>query len=158
MFDIGDVKKQAAKKAQQNDVHQTIFGAVYLNNIARTALSQSGPPTYAEGAVIVREKLETEAGAPEVLTSMIKRQKGFNPEANDWEFLLISGDATKIRKREKMGDCQSCHASVSEKDFVFDRYLPVSATGSSVLQLGVPEFVSQQMNQVLRLKRSGSGL
>jgi hypothetical protein len=79
---------------------------------------------YPEGAVIVREKLATEAGSPEVLTAMIKRKKGFNPAAGDWEFLVISGDATKITKREKTGSCQSCHQSVSAKDFVFDNYLP----------------------------------
>lgn len=76
--------------------------------------------------MIVREKLETEAGSPELLTAMIKRKKGFNPAANDWEFLVLSGDAKQIRKREKTGDCQSCHKSASAKDFVFDSYLPES--------------------------------
>lgn len=71
----------------------------------------------------MREKLETEAGSPKLLTAMIKRTKGFNPAANDWEFLVISGDAKKIKQREKTGACQSCHESVSAKDFVFDNYL-----------------------------------
>jgi len=129
IFDIGDVSKQAQpKKDQQNNVHPTSFGAVYLNDIARSALTQSKPLIYREGAVIVREKLETEAGSPVLLTAMIKRKKGFNPAANDWEFLVISGDATKIKKREKTGSCQACHRSVSAKDFVFDSYLPVSTT------------------------------
>ena len=128
-----------------------MFGAVYLNDIARTALSQSRPLTYPEGAVIVREKLKTEASAPEVLTAMIKRKKGFNPPANDWEFLLISGDATKIKKRQKTGDCQSCHASVSAKDFVFDNYLPVSTTASrndqkTGLSFLLQRFQDSQMN------------
>lgn len=135
ILDIGDVSKKESKKAQpkkdqQNDVHQTVFGAVYLNDVARTTSSQSEPLIYAEGAVIVREKLETENGPPKLLTAMIKREKGFNPAANDWEFLVISGDAKKIKKREKTGDCQSCHASVTAKDFVFDNYLPVSRTVS----------------------------
>ena len=73
--------------------------------------------------MIVREKLKTEAGSPELLTAMIKRKKGFNPEANDWEFLLISGDATKIKKREKTGACQRCHKSANGPDFTFDTYL-----------------------------------
>jgi hypothetical protein len=126
IFDIGDVSKKQTNKArknkdQQRDFHQTFFGAVYLNDIARTS-SQIGPLSYAEGAVIVREKLETEAGSPELLTVMIKRTKGFNPAAKDWEFLLLSGDATKIKKREKTGACQRCHTSASAKDFVFDNY------------------------------------
>ena len=120
--------------------------------------------------MIVREKLETEEGSPELLTAMIKRKKGFNPAANDWEFLLISGDATKVRKREKTGACQSCHASVSEKDFVFDRYLPVSTSvspvmsgrsGPEVLQFAdrVPIKANESPCSVLifRLKKSGSG-
>jgi hypothetical protein len=113
---------------QQNNLNQTLFGAVYLNDIARNVLTQSEPLVYPEGAVIVREKLETEAASPELLTAMIKRKKGFNPAANDWEFLVLSGDATKINKREKTGACQSCHQSASAKDFVFDSYLPVSTT------------------------------
>ena len=139
---------------QQNNLHQTVFGAVYLNDIARTVLTQTGPLVYPQGAVIVREKLETEAGSPELLTAMIKRKKGFNPAANDWEFLVVSGDATKINKREKTGACQSCHQSASAKDFVFDNYLPVSTTlfpvtrdrqrsGPAMLQFGVPERLLQ---------------
>jgi hypothetical protein len=125
-----------------------------LNDIARTALLRSRPFIYPEGAMIVREKLETEAGAPEILTAMIKRKEGFNPEANDWEFLVISGEATKINKREKTGACQSCHQSASAKDSVFDIYLPVSTTlfpvtrdrqrsGPAMLQFGVPERLLQ---------------
>lgn len=163
VFDIGDVsKRKQSKKDQQNNLHQSIFGAVYLNDIARATLSQSRPLIYPEGAVIVREKLETEAGSPELLTAMIKRQKGFNPAANDWEFLLISGDAKKIKKREKAGNCQSCHASVSAKDFVFDNYLPASATDSSAmrdrhselkaLKFGVPELRSKQTAHVVQFR------
>ncbi len=136
---------------------------MYLNDVARATLTQSKPLIYPEGAVIVREKLETEAGSPELLTAMIKRKKGFNPEANDWEFLVISGDATKITKREKTGACQSCHKSVSAKDFVFDNYLPVSTTvlpvmsgrengRPAMLQFGVPELLVKQPNHVVRFK------
>ena len=98
--------------------------------------------------MIVREKLKTETGAPELLTAMIKRKKGFNPEANDWEFLLISGDATKIKKRERIGDCLGCHESVSAKDFVFDNYLP--AGGPEPIRFSVPDLLSKQPNHLLR--------
>lgn len=80
----------------------------------------------------MREMLKTEAGSPELLTAMIKRKKGFNPAANDWEFLLLSGDAKTIKKREKTGDCQRCHASVSAKDFVFESYAHPSAVSAIV--------------------------
>jgi hypothetical protein len=119
-----------------------------LNNIALSTLPESRPLNYPEGAVIVREKLKTEAGSPELLTAMIKRRKGFNPEANDWEFLLISGDATKIKKREKTGACLGCHESVSDKDFVFDNYLP--AGGPETIRFGIPDLQSKQLNPLLR--------
>jgi hypothetical protein len=162
ILDIGDVSKQTqSKKDQQKNHNQTIFGAVYLNDMARTSLTQSKPLIYREGAVIVREKLETEAGPPELLTAMIKRKKGFNPAANDWEFLVISGDATKITKREKTGTCQSCHKSVSAKDFVFDSYLPVSTTvfpvmsgrqhgGPAMRQFGISELLKKQPKSIVR--------
>lgn len=137
-----------SNKDQQNNVHQNIFGAVYLNDIALTTPPESRPLNYPEGAVIVREKLKTEAGSPELLTAMIKRKKGFNPEANDWEFLLISGDATKIKKREKTGACLSCHESVNGKDFVFDNYLP--AGGPEAIRFPVPDLLTKQRNPLLR--------
>ena len=98
--------------------------------------------------MIVREKLETEAGSPELLTAMIKRKKGFNPAANDWEFLLISGDATKIKKRERIGACQGCHESVSGKDFVFDNYLP--AGGPETSRFGISDLQSKPPSPLLR--------
>lgn len=119
-----------------------------MNDIARSTVPESRPLIYPEGAVIVREKLKTEAGAPELLTAMIKRKKGFNPEANDWEFLLVSGNATKIRKREKIGDCLDCHGSVAPKDFVFDNYLP--AGGPEPIRFGVPDLLTKEPNHLLR--------
>ena len=151
---IGDVSRQKAQpnKNQQNNVHQTVFGAVYLNDIALSTLPESRPLNYPEGAVIVREKLKTEAGSPELLTAMIKRKKGFNPEANDWEFLLVSGDATKIKKREKVGDCLSCHESVIGKDFVFDNYLPAGGRPGEPesIKFGPPDLLSKPPNPLLR--------
>ena len=133
-FDIGDVSKKKAQQGTDNkNSHQNSFGAVYLNDIARSTLPQIKPLRYLEGAVIVREKLETEDGSPELLTAMIKRKKGFNPAADDWEFLVLSGDGTKIKKRDKSGDCQRCHASVRAKDFVFDNYLPTSLPASTTV-------------------------
>ena len=63
-------------------------------------------------------------GPPELLAVMLKREKGFNPKANDWEFLTVSGDAKAIVKREKTGECQQCHSSQAKNDFVFRTYLP----------------------------------
>ena len=77
------------------------------------------------GSTIVREKLSSSSATkPDLLAVMIKRAKGFNPMANDWEFLVVTGDGTKIERREKTGACQECHASQSGNDLVFRDYSP----------------------------------
>lgn len=79
-----------------------------------------GPASFPAGSILVREKLLTPtAPSPEVLVVMVKRGKGFNPKANDWEFLTVSGDLKKIEKREKEGKCRACHALEASNDFVF---------------------------------------
>jgi hypothetical protein len=91
-----------------------------MNDLARVTARGESKTTYPVGAAIVREKLLTAASdTPEIVAAMIKREKGFNPAANDWEFLVINGSMTKIKKRQKTGACQQCHASEKQADFVF---------------------------------------
>jgi hypothetical protein len=100
--------------------HTSTFGVAYANDIAHRAMLSTGTLRFPTGSILVREKLLTPtASNPAVLVVMIKREKGFNPKANDWEFLTVSGDLRKIEKREKEGKCRACHASESKNDFVF---------------------------------------
>jgi hypothetical protein len=79
---------------------------------------------FPTGAILVREKLLTpEASNPEILVVMIKRERGFNRKANDWEFMTVTGDLKRIEKREKEGKCQKCHKSQAWHDYAF-RYPP----------------------------------
>ncbi|MGH9932807.1 MAG: cytochrome P460 family protein, partial [Pyrinomonadaceae bacterium] len=75
---------------------------------------------FPRGSIIVREKLananDTKA---QLLSVMIKRARGFNPAANDWEFLLIDGAMTKVEVRQKKGKCLDCHKSQRARDFVY---------------------------------------
>ena len=83
------------------------------------------PANLPAGSMIVREKLSSSSATqPDLLAVMIKRAKGFNPVANDWEFLVVTGDGKQIERREKTGACQECHASQSRNDFVFRDYSP----------------------------------
>jgi hypothetical protein len=100
--------------------HTSTFGVAYANDIARGPMLSKEPAKFPTGSVLVREKLLTStATSPDVLVVMVKREKGFNPKANDWEFLTVSGDVKKIEKREKEGKCRACHASEAGNDFVF---------------------------------------
>ena|SRR5260370_423128 len=100
--------------------HTSTFGVAFVNDIARASLLSAEPARFPAGSMLVRERrLTPTAPSPDVLVVMIKRGKGFNPKANDWEFLTVSGDLKKIEKREKEGKCQQCHASEAGNDFVF---------------------------------------
>jgi hypothetical protein len=96
------------------------FGVVYVNDLARNAMRAEPPVQFPRGAVIVREKLaKPDDATPLLLTVMIKRARGFNPKANDWEFLAVDGAMTKILERQKKGSCLECHESQRLRDFVY---------------------------------------
>jgi hypothetical protein len=64
---------------------------------------------FPRGSIIVRAKLAAAADKqPEHLTVMIKRSSGFNPAANDWEFLAVDGAMSRIQERQKKGSRMSC--------------------------------------------------
>jgi hypothetical protein len=54
---------------------------------------------------------------------MVKRDRGFNKKASDWEFLMIDGGLSKIDRREKTGTCRDCHKKQKNSDFVFRTYV-----------------------------------
>ncbi|HEX7294268.1 MAG TPA: cytochrome P460 family protein, partial [Pyrinomonadaceae bacterium] len=97
------------------------FGVVYANELARQAYSGPSKQAYPVGSIFVREKLaRANSEKPQVLTVMIKREKGFNPAGGDWSFLAMDGAATKVKQRKKKGDCLECHQSARDRDFVFE--------------------------------------
>lgn len=111
-------------KAEDHSLSHTVFATVYANEIAHSAMLTEGTPLFPVGSIIVREKLlSRESTEPELLTVMVKRAKGFNPDAGDWEFAVVDGAAVQTRFRQKVGDCQACHVSQKEDDYVFRTYL-----------------------------------
>jgi hypothetical protein len=50
---------------------------------------------------------------------MIKRERGFNPTAGDWLFLITDGGITRVRMRKMKGECFECHQSQRQTDFVY---------------------------------------
>lgn len=100
------------------------FGVVYVNELARRSLVNDKKPRFPVGSIIVREKLaHVNDVAPQMLVVMVKRERGFNSKARDWEFLMIDGGLSKIIRREKTGECRDCHKSRKDSDFVFRSYL-----------------------------------
>jgi hypothetical protein len=91
--------------------------------------------TYPPGTVVIKEKLPAVAREkertdlvkpgtePELFTGMLKREKGFHPEAGDWEFFTVSGDAAKITSRGKLESCIDCHKEYAQTDGISRQYL-----------------------------------
>jgi hypothetical protein len=104
--------------------HRDKFVSVYVNETGRQAMMTQLHPEFPLGSVIVKEKLsDKDSQSPELLTAMIKREKGYNPESGDWEYLVLDGSASKISKRGKLANCSSCHAAYDKSEYVTRTYL-----------------------------------
>lgn len=98
---------------------------VWVNNIGREAMTSEKPAKFPLGSVIVREKFKRQDDTqPELVAVMVKRGAGFSPKSGDWEYLLINGELTRTRDRQKKGSCSACHSQQEARDFVF----PVTIT------------------------------
>jgi Cytochrome P460 len=105
--------------------HRRKYFTVYVNDAGRGAMMTQVKPSFPEGSIIVKEKLLfKEDTMPELLTVMVKREKGFNRENGDWEYMVVNGERTKIEGRGKLENCQACHMLKGETDYVFRSYLP----------------------------------
>jgi hypothetical protein len=74
-------------------------------------------PSFPVGTVLVKEKFDNPkgTGTPELLTAMVKREKGYNPACYDWEFLVLDGKTERILERGKLARCQGCHVEKQYK-------------------------------------------
>jgi hypothetical protein len=94
-----------------------------MNDLARIALLDGKQAKFPRGATIVREKLLTETSlTPELLSVMTKREKGFNPNTGDWEFLVIDGSLGQVQKHHTQVECLVCHSLEKDRDFVYRFY------------------------------------
>jgi len=107
-----------------NDPHQNKYVTVYVNELGRKPMLDQRKPVFPEGSVIVKEKLSDKTSqTPELMTVMIKRGKGFNPDNGDWEYMVVDGSGTKVLDQGKLKDCQACHSLNTGTDYVFRTYL-----------------------------------
>ncbi len=99
------------------------FARYFANELAQAEIYKDAP-RFPVGSIIVREKLlNADDAQPELVTVMVKREKGFSKKTGDWEYLVVEGGLNKISKREKTGSCSACHAGAAKTDFVFKTYL-----------------------------------
>ena len=120
--------------------HSPRIFRVFVNGKGRSEMRKAhGPeargsvPRFPVGTMIVKEKFaktQTEGDLgmklkpgvkPELLTAMVKREKGFDSSNGDWEYLVLDG-AMKRSERNEIRHCQSCHQSRKDRDYVFGAY------------------------------------
>ncbi|MCD9188681.1 MAG: cytochrome P460 family protein [Pyrinomonadaceae bacterium] len=105
--------------------HSDKYIEVYVNEAGKNEMLTKKNPKFPVGTVIVKEKLTAaESKTPELLTVMIKREKGFNKKVGDWEFMTVNGEATEISAKGKLETCQACHLDYKSTDYVTRTYLP----------------------------------
>jgi len=97
---------------------------VYVNAVGRAAMMTAGNVVFPVGTIIVKEKRHTiDQSRPELLTVMLKRSKGYNPDTGDWDFAVLDGDAASVQAQGKLENCMKCHKTVASSDYVFRPYL-----------------------------------
>lgn len=105
--------------------HASSYISVYVNQTGRESMMTRLEPEFPQGSIIVKEKLtDPRATAPELLTAMVKRAKGYNPESGDWEYLVLDGSASTIKAQGKLEECNVYHVTSKGSDYIDRVYLP----------------------------------
>ena len=111
-----------------SDPHRDHFITVYVNELGTKSMTQESTPRFPQGSVIVKEKLPSiDSTSPELLTVMVKREAGYNPENGDWDYMVFDGTGKEVQARGKLEKCQNCHSMAEHSDFVYRNYLPSEA-------------------------------
>lgn len=105
--------------------HEGTYITVYVNKIGREAMFAKAMQHFPQGSIIVKEKFKTESEPrkPILYTLMKKRERGYNPEVGDWEFSVVGPDGKQVQETGKLENCESCHRSQSDTDFVYRPYV-----------------------------------
>ena len=114
--------------------HQKKYIRVYVNGLGEEPMLER-KPRFAVGSVIVKEKLPLLknqktvkppkiSAKPELLTVMIKREKGYDAANGDWEYLVTDGVGKQTGERGKLETCQGCHRPFAKTDYIVRSYLP----------------------------------
>jgi len=91
---------------------------ISANELARSAYVDLRPTTRFEpGAVLVKVHIDARSGASGPLFARIKKEAGYFPEGNDWEY-VVADSAGVVEQRGPLPLCASCHADgVSDATF-----------------------------------------
>jgi hypothetical protein len=118
-------ERSAQDDSRPENPHESKFIRVWVNKIGRKALLEMKTPNFPVGSMIIKEKLaEEKSETPELLTAMVKRERGYDTAGGDWEYAVLQGSPFKIIASGKLDNCQACHYPQKEDGYVFRDYLP----------------------------------
>jgi hypothetical protein len=112
-------------KMEAANPHRDKYIVVYVNELGKHAMMHEKVPHFPQGSVIVKEKLSAKnSTTPELLTVMMKRESGYNPQSGDWEYMALDGAGKDVQARGRLESCQACHLMHKDSDYVSRNYLP----------------------------------
>ena len=115
--------RPAASAGAVTNPHRDRYFTVYVNDTGKRAMMGDGTPRFPRGSIIVKEKLASRnIRTAELLTVMVKRQRGFDPSGGDWEYGVLDGRAVKTLELGRLAHCKSCHSAQRRSDYVFRNY------------------------------------
>jgi hypothetical protein len=83
---------------------------ILVNREAEPVYTTLGPTSvFAAGAVLVKTHADADSGASGPLFARIKREPGFFPDGNDWEYVATDAEG-RIEDRGALALCARCHA------------------------------------------------
>ena len=83
---------------------------ISVNAVAEPTFGDLGPTSrFAVGSVLVKSHFDAETGAVGPVFARIKREAGFFPEGDDWEYIATDA-AFYIEERGQLAFCARCHS------------------------------------------------
>ncbi len=124
-YEFCGISKQRYEALQSRGLHSNYSIFVRANSTALKGLGKEGDlPT---GSIFVKEKAMLNFQTKEVITmtavtAMIKREKGYDPEGGDWEYLYYDMQ-NKKKTQGKLENCRNCHLKSTGQDYLYLTYL-----------------------------------
>lgn len=109
------------ERERKQNPHASTYITVFVNATGSFAMFANPPQRFPQGSVIIKRKFDhsSQNGRPILSTIMIKREPGYNPEAGDWEFAVVSGDGKKVEAKGKLGNCIGVSREQARDGFCF---------------------------------------
>ncbi len=97
--------------------HESHYSSVFSNALAEESM-RKGKTDYPVGSIVLKAKYADKNGTQvELMTLMIKREKGYNPEHGDWEY-QVTNPRGWVLAQGKIDSCIKCHDSFAKTGYV----------------------------------------